>query len=397
MTSETGVPNWGLHTTAVHAGQPAEGFDVAPALHLSSTFHFPSAAEAARAYQAEDRPIYTRWGNPTSAVLEAKVAALEGGQAALATASGMAAISTALLTLLKPGDHLVAAHSLYGGTHLLVTEDLPRLGIETTLVEATDPQAFADAIRPNTRALYLESPGNPTLALTDLHAVAEIARAQRLKTLIDNTFATPFNQRPLEWGIDIAVHSATKYLGGHGDALGGVIVADAEFIEVARRGPLRRFGGAISPFNAWLIARGAQTLPLRMQWHNGSALRIAGFLAGRSEVAWVRYPWHESHPQQELAKRQMGSGGGGVLVFELRGGTKAGAQMLDRVRLCLRTASLGDTRTLMTHPASTTHHRLAPDARRAAGISDGLMRLSVGLEDPEDLIADLDAALAGPP
>jgi len=386
------VSPWGIHTTAIHAGDPEER-DIAPSLHLASTYRFQNTEEAAQAFELEDLPVYTRWGNPTIAVLEQKVAALEGGEAALATASGMAAISTALLTAVRAGDHVVATTGLYGGTYSFITRDLPRLGVETTLVEATDPAAFAAALRPHTRVFYLESPGNPALALNDLAAIADLARARGILTMIDNTFATPFNQRPLSLGMDVVLHSATKFFCGHGDALGGLIVGPAEFVQRALKGPLRTFGGCLAPFNAWLIARGVQTFPLRMARHNANALALADWLAAHPAVAWVRYPWHPSHPQYELARRQMPGGGGGVVVFELKGGVAAGAHLLDRVRLCALTVSLGDTRTLITHPASTTHHSVPPEARLAAGLSDGLVRLAVGLEDVADLIADLDQAL----
>ena len=324
--------------------------------------------------------------------MEQKVAALEGGADALATASGMAAVSTALLTTLRAGDHLLATTGLYSGTYGFVTRDLPRYGVETTRAEGADPAAFAAALRPNTRAIYLETPGNPTLALNDVAAVVEIARRHDLLTILDNTFATPYNQQPLALGVDVVVHSATKFLGGHGDAIGGVIVGSEAFIDKAKQS-LRSFGGCLSPFNAWLIARGLQTFPLRMARHNANALHVARWLVDHPAVAWVRYPWEASHPQHALAKTQMPGGGGGVVVFELKGGVEAGARLLDRVELCARTVSLGDTHTLITHPASTTHHSVPAEARHAAGISDGLVRLAVGLENPEDIVADLDQAI----
>lgn len=383
-----------LHTLAIHAGEKDESLpDVAAPLRMANTFRYASAAEAAQAFATEERPIYTRWGNPTTAMLEAKVAALEGGEAALATASGMAAVSTALLTALKAGDHVVATTGLYSGTYSLLTRDLPRFGVETTLAEAADPDAFAAALRPNTRALYLESPGNPTLALNDIAAITALARRRGILTFIDNTFATPYNQRPLELGVDVVIHSATKFFCGHGDALGGVIVSTQEFITQALKGPLRTFGGCISPFNAWLIARGIHTFPLRMARHNTNALRVAEWLATQQKIAWVRYPWHPSHPQYALARTQMQGGGGGVVVFEVKGGESAGARLLDAVELCTRTVSLGDTRTLITHAASTTHHSVPREARLAAGLSDGLVRLAVGIEAVEDIIADLEQAL----
>ncbi len=388
---------WGIHTIALHAGENASERDVASPIRMSTTFRFQDAEEAAQAFALEDRPIYTRWGNPTLAVLEDKVAALEGAEAGLATASGMAAISTALLTVLASGDHLVATNGLYSGTYHFLAHDMPRLGIEVTLAEASSPEAFEAAIRPTTRAIFLESPGNPTLALNDLEAIVSRAGPRGIMTFIDNTFASPYNQLPLSLGVDVAIHSATKFLGGHGDALGGIIVGKRDFIEQSLRGPLRHLGGTISPFNAWLIARGVQTLPLRMKRHNDNALAVATWLAEHPAVKRVRYPWHPSHPQFELARRQMPNGGGGVVVFDLQGGMQAGIHLLNRANLCVRTVSLGNTLTLITHPASTTHRSVPREVRHRAGIGDGLVRLAVGLEDAKDIIADLEQALGQGP
>lgn len=385
--------SWGPNTTAIHAGMDLAPQDVTPPIHMANTYIFESAEEAAQAFEREDQPIYTRWGNPTTEVMERKVAALEKGEAAVATASGMAAVSASLLAVVEGGDHVVATTGLYSGTYHYIVEDLPRYGVQSTLVEATDPEAFAKALQPNTRVIYLESPGNPTLKMNDIAAVADLARSRDILTIIDNTFATPVNQRPLELGIDVVVHSATKFLGGHGDALGGVIVGTQAFIRRALAGPIRRIGSCISPFNAWLIARGIATLPLRMARHNANALRIAEWLGHHPAVAWVRYPWHPSHPQYELAQRQMPGGGGGVVVFELKGGLEAGARLMNAVELCARTVSLGDVRTLITHPASTTHHSVPREERLHSGITDGLVRFAVGLEDADDIIADLEQAL----
>lgn len=383
----------GMQTRAIHAGtDPQNQQGISPAIEMSSTFRFASSEEAAQAFEMEDRPIYTRWGNPTTAVLEEKIAELEGGEAAIATASGMAAISAAILNVVQAGDHVVATTGLYSGTYSFIVEDLPRYGIETTLADATEPAAFEAAIRPHTRLIYLESPGNPTLALNDIAAITAIAREHDIFTIIDNTFATPLNQEPLDLGVDVVVYSATKFFCGHGDALGGAIVGTDEFVDRVLKGPLRHFGGVLSPFNAWLIARGMQTFPLRMTRHNENALLIAERLAEHPTVAWVRYPYHSSHPQYDLATRQM-AGGGGVVVFELAGGLAAGARLLDHVELCTRTVSLGDTHTLITHPASTTHHSVPREARLDAGITDGLVRLAVGLEDVDDIIFDLEQAL----
>lgn len=386
------MKKWGMYTEAIHAGEKALTSDVAPPIHVANTYLFKSAEDAAQAFETEGQPIYTRWGNPTIAMLEDKVAALENGEAAIATASGMAAVSAALLTDMASGDHIVATTGLYSGTYHFIMEDLPRFGIEATLVEATAPAAFEAAILPNTRAIYLETPGNPTLSLNNIAAIAEIGNQHKIRTFIDNTFATPYNQRPLDLGIDVVIHSATKFLCGHGDAIGGVVVGSGDFIERTRKGPIRRIGGCIAPFNAWLISRGIQTFPLRMARHNENALQMANWLAQHPAVEWVRYPLHPTHPQYDLAQQQM-TGGGGVVVFELKGGVEAGARLLNRIQLCTRTVSLGDTRTLMTHPASTTHHSVPREARRASGITDGLVRFAVGLENMEDLIADLEQAL----
>ncbi len=387
--------NWKMQTKAIHIGTTLSPQAVSPPVHMANTFIFESAEQAAHAFEYEDQPIYTRWGNPTTEIMERKIAALEGGEAAIATASGMAAVSAALLAMVSSGDHIVATTGLYSGTHHFITDDLPRFGVHATLARADDPGAFEAAVRPNTRVIYLESPGNPTLMMNDLAAIGEIARAHNILTIVDNTFATPVNQRPIELGIDVVVHSATKFLGGHGDAIGGAVVGSAAMIERIKKGPIRRFGGCISPFNAWLIARGISTLPLRMERHNQNALQVAQWLGNHTEVAWVRYPWHPDHPQADLARRQMVGGGGGVVVFELKGGYDAGIHLMDHVVLCARTVSLGDVRTLLTHPASTTHHSLGQEVRAASGITDGLIRLAVGLEDVEDIIADLDEALVG--
>jgi O-succinylhomoserine sulfhydrylase len=386
--------SWGINTTAIHAGMDLAPQDVAPPIRMANTYIFESAEQAVEAFEKENQPVYTRWGNPTTQVMEQKVAALEKAEAAVATASGMAAVTAALLTAVEAGDHVVASTGLYSGTYHYVVEDLPRYGVETTLVEATDPEAFERALRPNTRAIYLESPGNPALLMNDIEAVAKIAHAGEILTIFDNTFATPINQRPIELGIDVVVHSATKFLGGHGDALGGVVAGTQDFIRRVVTGPIRRIGGCISPFNAWLIARGISTLPVRMARHNANALRIAEWLHQRSDIAWVRYPWHPSHPQYELAQRQMPGGGGGVVVFELEGGLAAGTKLLNRVELCARTVSLGDVRSLITHPAGTTHHSVPREERLHAGITDGLVRFAVGLEDVDDIIADLDQAMS---
>ena len=386
----------GIHTLAIHAGEspdPSTGALVPP-IHLATTYHLGTAENGAAIFAGEkDAFVYSRWANPTVAVFERKAAALEHGEAAVATASGMAAIASAILTVVKAGDHIVAAKAIYPSTYHLMVQQLGSLGIESTFVDATAPAAVATAIRPNTRLVYLETPGNPLLSLCDLEAIGAIARQAGLTAICDNTFASPINQRPLDLGIDVVVHSATKYFCGHGDAVGGLVVSSRAFVERCVTEPLRYYGGIMAPFTAYLMMRGTQTMPLRVERHNANALRIAQWLEQHPAVALVNYPGLPSHPQHALAKRQMTGGFGGMVCFDLKGGVDAGARLMNAVRLCSLAVSLGDVRTLITHPASTTHSVVTREARLAQGVTDGLVRLSVGLEDVEDLIADLEQGL----
>ncbi len=387
--------NQGLQTIAIHAGEapdPTSGALVPP-LYFATTYHLGTTQRGAALFSGEeDGYVYTRWGNPTISVLERRVAALEGAEAGLATASGMAAIVTSLLANVKAGDHVVAAKTIYPSAYHLMDQNLRSLGIETTFVDATDPLNVANALRPNTRLVYLESPGNPMLALCDLEAIAAIAHRAGALTICDNTFATPINQRPIRWGTDIVIHSATKYLNGHGDAIGGMILGKADFIARARHETLIHIGGVLSPFNSYLILRGTQTMPLRVRQHNANALAVASFLEGHPHVRRVLYPGLASHPQYALAQKQM-TGYGGMIAFEVEGGIGAGARLMDRLRLCALATSLGDVRTLISHPASTTHSVVSRESRERQGVTDGLVRLSVGLEDVQDIIADLDQGL----
>ena len=385
----------GVHTLAIHAGEapdPATGALVPP-LHLATTFHLGTAENGAAIFAGEKQAyVYSRWANPTVTTLEKRVAALEHAEAALATGSGMAAIANAVLTIVSAGDHIVSARAIYPSTYHFFTAQLGALGIEATFVDATEPQNVARALKPNTRLVYLETPGNPTLALCDLAEIGALARAAGAATICDNTFATPINQLPLDLGIDAVVHSATKYFCGHGDAVGGLIAGTRAFIERCSTEPMRYFGGIMSPFPAYLILRGTQTLPLRVERHNANARAIAEYLEAHPKVGWVSYPGLESHPQHALARRQM-RGFGGMVCFDLKGGVDAGARLMNAVSVCSLAVSLGDTRTLITHPASTTHSVVSREARLSQGVTDGLVRLSVGLEDPEDLIADLESGL----
>jgi len=386
----------GIHTTAIHAGEspdPSTGALVPP-LHLATTYHLGTAENSAAIFGGQKEGyVYTRWANPTVSAFERKAAALERAEGAIATASGMAAIASAILTLVKTGDHIVSASAIYPSTYHLMVTQLGALGIDTTFVDATDPANVERALRPTTKLIYVETPGNPLLTLCDLEAIAAVARRAGVATICDNTFASPVNQRPLELGIDTVVHSATKYFCGHGDAVGGLVAGRAPFIERCLTEPLRYYGGIMAPFTAYLMLRGTVTLPLRIGRHNANALALARWLDEHPAVARVSYPGLPSHPQHALARRQMPGGFGGMVCFDLKGGVEAGARLMNAVRVCSLAVSLGDARSLITHPASTTHSVVTREARLAQGVTDGLVRLSVGLEDVEDLMEDLDRGL----
>lgn len=364
-------------------------------IYQTSTYYANDADAAATLAEltrsSQPTSFYTRYGNPTVDVWERVVADLEEGESGLAFASGMAAVSCALLTLLEPGDHLVAGNSLYTATTLLMTEDLPRMGVSVDFVDATNAESFAKATRSETRLFYIETPSNPTMQLTDLASVCGIARDRGVRTVVDNTFATPFNQQPLQLGADVVIHSGTKYFGGHSDVLGGCVITDAETAE--RLWHKRTLlGGTLDPFAAWLLLRGTKTLALRVQRQNQNALAVARALEGDSAVARIYYPGLECHPQHELAKRQM-TGYGGMLSVELVGGRSAGARFVQSTRLALLAVSLGGVETLVEHPASMSHALLSDQELQQAGIPPGLIRISIGIEDPDDLIADFRQAL----
>ncbi|MGH9901748.1 MAG: trans-sulfuration enzyme family protein, partial [Pyrinomonadaceae bacterium] len=348
--------------------------------------HFADIATADRTTE-----FYTRYGNPTHRQVEATVAALEGGEAALVTGSGMGAIFLSALTLLESGDHVVAQTDLYAGARALLRDVVPRWGVATTFVDQTNVDDFAAALRPDTKLIYLESPSNPLMRLTDLRAVVDLAKSSGATTVIDNTFATPVNQRPLELGIDVVIHSATKYLGGHHDLTAGVLVSSEEF--VGRAWKLSLVAGAtLSPFDAWLLLRGLRTIGVRVERHNRNAAALAQFLETHPEVERVNYPGLESHPQHALARRQM-SGFTGMLSVDLRGGFERAERFIAALKLAKFAGSLGGVETLVTQPAAMWGHQLTPEQRRAAGISDGLVRVSVGLEDERDLLRDFGSAL----
>jgi methionine-gamma-lyase len=370
---------------------------VSTPIFQSSTFAFENVEHGAAVFRGEDPSyVYTRLGNPTTAALESEMAYLENGEAALALASGMAAATTAVLTCCRCGDHIVAGDTLYGGTHQLFTQTLPRLGITVTEVAADDPANFEAAITDQTRLIYLESPANPSLVLTDIAAVAAIARKRGIPVLVDNTFCTPYLQNPLDLGADIVLHSATKYIGGHGDTVAGILVGKADWIMTARMEILRDVGGCISPFNAWLLLRGLKTLPVRMDRHMENSMEIAQFLAYHPKVTEVIYPGLKTHPQYELATSQQ-RGYGGIISFMVdgkMGSREAGRIVLDNVQLATLAVSLGDVDTLIEHPATMTHSTYSEDELVKVGIDPGMVRLSVGLENVEDIIADLRQALA---
>jgi cystathionine beta-lyase/cystathionine gamma-synthase len=375
-----------LDTLAVHAGAAEEvlgGAAVTP-IYQSSTFAYPSG----------DLPLrYTRYGNnPTQVALQARLAALEGAEAALVLASGMAAITTAILSTCRAGDHVVAAADLYGGSTDLLSHDAPRFGIEVTVVDDYDPAAWAEAIRPQTRLLFWEAIANPLLRVPDGPALARLAQERGVASLVDATFATPVNQRPLSFGVDLVMHSATKYLGGHSDVIGGVLAGSAARIEVAIE-RMRSLGGAIDPHAAFLVERGVKTLPLRMARHNANGAAIAEFLASHPRVERVWYPTLADHPDRAVAERVL-TGSGGVVSFEPRASARDAAVLAGRFRWIRLAPSLGGVESLVSLPIHTSHRHLAPQELERRGISDRMVRLALGIEAAEDLIADLDRALA---
>jgi cystathionine gamma-synthase/cystathionine gamma-lyase/cystathionine beta-lyase len=384
-------PMKSLSTRAIHAGhrEPYPAGAVSQPIYQSSTYLYAGQTSY------HDVPYIRLNNTPNHHALAATLAALEGGEAGLVTASGMAAISTALLTVLQAGDHLLAQRQLYGGTHSFIAHELPRSGIEVTWIDADRPETWAAALRPTTRALYSETITNPLLRVMDLPALAEFARAHGLVSLIDNTVATPVHFRPLEHGFDLALHSATKYLNGHNDVVAGALVGRAALVERVRQ-RLNHLGGALDPHACFLLQRGLKTLPLRMRQHSASAQAIAEFLAKHPRVEQVHYPGLPGHRDRARAEQLLIGGCSGLLSFEIAGGRPAAEALLRRVTLPAIAASLGGAESLMTIPATTSHAGLSPSERAEAGISDGLVRLSVGLEDAGDLIDDLAAALREP-
>ena len=393
-TSRTRRP--GFDTRAIHHGyDPYAGHgSLNPPVYLSSTYAFPTVEDGSARFAGEQAGfVYSRVGNPTTALLEARVADLEGGEAALATASGQGATTSLLWTLLAPGDEIIADKTLYGCTFGFLNHGLAKFGVKVTHVDLTNPANLEAAIGPTTRVVFFESPANPNMRLVDIAAVTAIARRHGARTVVDNTYCTPYLQRPLELGADFVLHSATKYLGGHGDLLAGVIVGDKETLDKVRFYGLKDMTGAVlSSQDAFLILRGIKTLSLRMHRHSENAQGIAEFLARHPKVEVCHYPGLASFPQRELARRQMKLPGG-MLAFELRGGIEAGRRFMNALQLITRAVSLGDAESLAQHPASMTHSFYTPEERKEHLIAEGLVRISAGLEDLDDLLADVAQAL----
>lgn len=386
----------GLGTTAIHAGTLKNLYGtLAMPIYQTSTFIFDSAEQGGRRFALEEAGyIYTRLGNPTTTVLENKIAALEEGEAGIAMSSGMGAISSTLWTVLKAGDHVVTDKTLYGCTFALMNHGLTKFGVEVTFVDTSNLDEVKKAMKENTRVVYLETPANPNLKIVDLEGVCKVAHTNpNTLVIVDNTFATPYMQKPLKLGVDVVVHSATKYLNGHGDVIAGLVVTNKELADQIRFVGLKDMTGAVlGPQEAYYIIRGLKTFEIRMERHCKNARTIADFLNKHPKVEKVYYPGLESHPGYEIAKKQM-KDFGAMISFELKGGFEAGKTLLNNLKLCSLAVSLGDTETLIQHPASMTHSPYTKEEREAAGITDGLVRLSVGLENVEDIIADLEQGL----
>jgi len=382
-------------TLAVRGGLLRSGFDeTAEALYLTSGFVYDSAEQAEAAFKDEiDKFIYSRYGNPTVAMFEERLRALEGAEACFGTASGMSAVFVALAALCGAGDRIVASRALFGSCFVIVDEILPRWGVERVLVDGPDLDQWRAALEQPTAAVFFETPSNPMQELVDIRAVSDLAHAAGAKVVVDNVFGTPVFSRPLEHGADVVVYSATKHIDGQGRALGGAILGPADYIGGPVKNLMRHTGPALSPFNAWVMLKGLETMGLRVRRQHDNALAVAAYLAEHPRVSRVLHPWRADHPQHELARRQM-SGGGTVLTFAIDGGKAEAFRVMNALQIVDISNNLGDAKSLVTHPATTTHRRLSPEARAAVGITDGTIRISIGLEDPADLVDDLAAALA---
>ena len=390
----TTTRRWRPQTELVRGGLARSPFEeTSEALYLTSGYVYASAEEAEAAFKGDkERFVYSRYANPTVSMFEERLRLLEGAEACRATASGMSAVFAALMSQLKAGDRVVASRALFGSCHYIIAELLPRFGIETQLIDGTNLSAWEEALAPGAKAVFLETPSNPTLEVIDIQAVSERAHAAGASVVVDNVFATPLLQRPLELGADVVVYSATKHIDGQGRTMGGAVLCSNDFIKDHLQMFYRHTGPSMSPFNAWVMLKGLETLDLRVERHCANALAVAEFLEGQPGVTRVLYPGLASHPQAALAKRQM-KGGSTLVAFEVEGGKARAFRLMNALRLIDISNNLGDSKSLVTHPATTTHQRLSPEDRAELGISDGLLRLSVGLEDAADLIEDLDQAL----
>jgi methionine-gamma-lyase len=390
------LTNKGFGTKAIHGGSKKDQYGaLATPIHQTATFVFDSADQGGNRFALkEEGYIYTRLGNPTNTVLEEKLAILEGGEACMSMGSGIGAISSVMWTALKAGDHVVSAKTIYGCTYAYLNHGISRYGVEVTFVDASDPENIRNAMRENTKVVFLETPANPTLVLTDIEAISKIAHENKdCIVVVDNTFSTPYIQRPIELGADVVVHSGTKFLNGHGDVIAGFAIGTKEFIDQVRLfGVKDMTGSCLSPFDAYLIIRGMKTLEIRMDRHCENAIKVAKFLQSHPAVDKVHFPGLESFPQYALAKKQM-SLPGAVIAFEIKGGVEEGKTVMNSVEMCKLAVSLGDPETLVEHPASMTHSPYSPEERLEAGISDGLIRVAVGLENAQDIIDDLNQAL----
>jgi methionine-gamma-lyase len=387
--------NTGIDTDCIHAGQhPDKLFGgVSVPIYQSSTFAFESAAQGAARFNGTDGGYkYTRLGNPTTSALEDCLAELEGGAHGLATASGMAAISTVFMTFLGAGSHIVSTDSVYGPTRTLLEREFSRFGVEATFVDSADLSSIKKAMTPKTKVVYIETPANPTLSITDLAEAAKIAHAGNAVLVVDNTFCSPILQRPIDFGADVVLHSMTKFINGHSDVVGGILISATPELHARLKGVLVQMGGTIDPHQAWLVLRGVKTMALRVRAAQDNAMKLAADLLSHPAVAWVRYPGLPSHPQHHLLKKQM-KGPGAMISFELKGGVEAGRVLMDTVKLSTLAVSLGGVESLIQHPASMTHAGMGAKNRRASGITDGLVRFSVGCEDYQDIREDLLGAL----
>ncbi|MBS7615658.1 aminotransferase class I/II-fold pyridoxal phosphate-dependent enzyme [Candidatus Bathyarchaeota archaeon] len=385
--------NEGFSTKAVHGGESrgSEGSFVSP-IYETSVFAFSSTKQLVNVISGKTEGyLYTRFDNPTVRAVERKMAILENSEDAAAFSSGMAAITTTVLALVSSGDHVVASQDLYGGTLTFFQEILPKFGVKVSLVEAANVDEIKNAIQNNTRLIYAETPTNPTLKIVDLRKISTLAKKKGVITVVDGTLASPYNLKPIEFGVDIVVHSATKYLGGHHDVTAGVVCGSKEFIQKLKK-TRKILGGTLDPTAAWLLLRGLKTLALRMERHNQNGMRIAKYLESHPKIAKVYYPGLPSHPQHALAKRQM-RGFGGVVSFEIKGDFEKTVKFVENLKLCVLAASLGGTETLVTQPTTSSHYFISPEQRQKLGVTDQLVRLAVGIEDPEDIIADIEQAL----